>query len=120
MVESACRAQRLVLTKVADGAVGVCSTAVLDEVAEDALIVVANDEDFADLGEFGDGGEAVGDDGVAGYLEQWLGRVSSPSGGPDLSCLRLPLEGPKTVAGNVYLEMDLRPGSRTQHGSISR
>lgn len=43
--------------------------AVLDEVTEDGLIVVADNEDLADGRDFGDGGEAVGDDGVAGDLE---------------------------------------------------
>lgn len=42
-----------------------CSTTVFYELSEDTLIVVANDEDFTDLGDFGDGGEAMGDDGVA-------------------------------------------------------
>jgi hypothetical protein len=37
----------------------VCASAVLDEVAEDGLIVVTNNEDFVDLGKFGNGSEAV-------------------------------------------------------------
>jgi len=37
----------------------VCTRAVLDKVAEDGLIVVSNNEDLVDLGEFGDGSEAV-------------------------------------------------------------
>jgi len=37
----------------------VCARAVLDEVAEDGLIVVTNNEDLVDLGQFGDGSEAV-------------------------------------------------------------
>lgn len=50
--------------------------ALLDEVAEDGLVVVADDEDFLDLGDFGDGGEAVGDDGVAGDFEEGLTCLS--------------------------------------------
>lgn len=49
------------------GAVGV-----LDEVAEDGLVVVADDEDLADLGDLGDGGEAVLDYRVAGDFEEGL------------------------------------------------
>ena len=47
----------------------VAAGAVLDEVAEDGLIVVADNEDLADGRDFGDGGKAVGDDGVAGDFE---------------------------------------------------
>lgn len=62
----------MVLAQVADGDGRVGARAVLDEVAEDALVVVADDEDFADLGDAGDGGEAVGDDGVPGDFEEGL------------------------------------------------
>jgi hypothetical protein len=37
----------------------VCARRVLDEVAEDGLIVVTDNEDLVDLGKFGDGSEAV-------------------------------------------------------------
>jgi hypothetical protein len=37
----------------------VCARAVLNEVAEDSLIVVTNNEDLVDLGKSGDGSEAV-------------------------------------------------------------
>lgn len=47
----------------ADGGVG--AGAVFHEVPEDAFVVVADDEDFADFGDFGYGGEAVGDYWVA-------------------------------------------------------
>ncbi len=39
----------MVLAEVAEGDVGVRAGAVLDEVAEDALVVVADDEDLTDL-----------------------------------------------------------------------
>lgn len=45
---------------------------VLDEVAENGLVVVANEEDFGDLGDSGDGIEAVLDDGLAGDFEEGL------------------------------------------------
>lgn len=54
----------------------VCARAVLNEVAEDGLIVVSNNEDLVDLGKFGDGSEAVRDDGVAGDFEEWLHLVN--------------------------------------------
>ena len=65
MVQAACCAEGLILAEILDGDVWIYPTAIFDEVAEDTLIVVANDEDFADLGDFGDGSEAVGDDRVA-------------------------------------------------------
>jgi hypothetical protein len=37
----------------------VSARAVLDEVSKDALLIVTNKEDFADLVDFGDSGEAV-------------------------------------------------------------
>lgn len=48
--------------------------AVVDEGAEDGFFVVAYDEDFVDLRDFGDGAEAVFDDGVAGDFEEGLER----------------------------------------------
>ena len=72
MVESACGAQSLVLAKIADGHVGVVSAAVFDDIAEDGLVVVADDEDFFDFGNLSDGGEAMGDDCVAGNREERL------------------------------------------------
>jgi hypothetical protein len=59
VVETASRPESLVLAQVFDRDLGVGASAVLDEVAEDCLIVVTDNEDLADLGEFGDGGEAV-------------------------------------------------------------
>ena len=72
MVQAASGAQGLVLAEVLDGDVRVGAVGVLDEVAEDRLVVVADDEDLADLGDFGDGGEAVLDYRVAGDLEEGL------------------------------------------------
>lgn len=72
VVEAAGGAEGLILAQVADGDLRVGARAVLDEVAEDGLVVVADDEDFADFGDAGDAGEAVGDDGVAGDFEEGL------------------------------------------------
>jgi hypothetical protein len=46
--------------------------ALLDEVAENGLIIVADEEDLLDLGYFGDGTEAVLNYGVAGNVEERL------------------------------------------------
>lgn len=45
---------------------------VLDEVTEDGLVVVADKEDFGDLGDSSDGIEAVLDNGLAGDFEEGL------------------------------------------------
>lgn len=55
--------------------------AVLDEIPEDTLIVVADDEDLADLRKLCDCGEAVGDDWVTwkksvSFSPRANGRVS--------------------------------------------
>ena len=77
MVEAAGGAEGLVLAQVADGDLGELLGGVLDEVAEDGLVVVADDVDLLDLlvGDAGDGREAVPDDGVAGDFEEGLGDV---------------------------------------------
>lgn len=49
-------------------AVGDC----IDEGLEDGFLVVADNEDFFDLGNVGDCAEAVLDDGVACYREEGL------------------------------------------------
>lgn len=59
VVETSSRPQCLVLTKVAYSDVRVRPTAIFDKVAEDALIVVADNKDFANLGYFCDGSEAM-------------------------------------------------------------
>lgn len=49
---------------------------VLDEVAEDSFVVVTDKEDFANVGDLGDGVKAVLDDGVTGDFEERLETVS--------------------------------------------
>lgn len=45
---------------------------VLHEVAEDGFFIIADDEDFFDLGDFGYGAKAVFDNRVAGDVEEGL------------------------------------------------
>jgi hypothetical protein len=55
----------LILSQIFDGDVGMCASAVFDELPEDTFVVVADYEDLTDLGDFGDSGEAVAYDGMA-------------------------------------------------------
>lgn len=81
MVKTTSSAQGSVLAQVADGDVGVFAVGILDEIAEDSLVVVTDEEDFGDLGDSGDSIETVLDDGLAGDFEEglfgaiWLDRV---------------------------------------------
>lgn len=77
MVQTSGRAKSLVLPQVFDGDRWELLGRVLDEVAEDGLIVVANNVDLLNLlvGHTGNGREAVPDDGVAGNIEERLGDV---------------------------------------------
>lgn len=76
VVEAAGGAQGLVLAEVLDGGQdGELAGGVLDEVAEDGLVVVADDINVLDGADLGNGGDAVPDDGVAGHLEEGLGHV---------------------------------------------
>lgn len=77
MVETTSSTESLVFAKVLDGDARELLGGVLDEVAEDRLVVVSNDADLLDLfvGNASDGGEAVPDDGVAGDLEEGLRNV---------------------------------------------
>jgi hypothetical protein len=59
VVETTSRSESLVLAQVFDGDLGVSAATVLDEVAEDCLIVVTDNEDLANLRKFGNGSEAV-------------------------------------------------------------
>lgn len=72
MVQSSSRAQRGVFSQVLDAELGELLGGVLDEVAEDSLIVVADQNDFAETGDLCEGLEAVVDDGVTGDFEKGL------------------------------------------------
>jgi hypothetical protein len=59
VVETTSGSECLVFAQVLHGDLWVCAGAVLNEVAEDCLIVVTNNEDLVDLRQFGDRSEAV-------------------------------------------------------------
>jgi hypothetical protein len=77
VVQTTSGTKSLVLAEVLDSNGGKLLCRVLDKVAEDGLVVVADDVDLLDLlvGNARDGREAVPDDGVAGDLEEGLGDV---------------------------------------------
>lgn len=71
MVETASGSKSLILAEILDSDGGELLGGVLDEVAEDRFVVVADDVDLLDLlvGDASDGGETVPDDGVASDFE---------------------------------------------------
>ena len=76
VVEATCGTEGLILAEVLDGGEdGEFLAGVLDEVAEDGLVVIADDVDILDGANGCDGGDAVPDDGVAGDFEERLGDV---------------------------------------------
>ena len=75
MIETAGRAERLVLAQVLHGDGRKGFTAVFDEVAEHRLVVVSDEKNFFDLWHFGDGTHAMLDYGVAGDFEKRLRDV---------------------------------------------
>lgn len=75
VIQTTGSAQRLVLAQISQVDAGELLGRVLDEVAEDGLVVVADDVDVLDLLDAGNGREAVPDDGVAGDFEEGLGEV---------------------------------------------
>jgi hypothetical protein len=72
VVETACRAEGLILAQVLDAQVGEVVRDRVDERLEHGLLVVADDEDLLDLGNVRDSAEAVLDDGVASDREERL------------------------------------------------
>jgi hypothetical protein len=72
VVQATRRAEGLVFAQVLDAQLGPGAGDGVDEGLEDGLLVVADDEDLFDLGDGGDGAEAVLDDGVAGDGEEGL------------------------------------------------
>jgi hypothetical protein len=89
----------------------------LNERAEDGFVVVADDEDFFDLFDFGDGAEAVLDDGVARDLEKWFLQMISTAcimtdGGITGECRlrglkRVPRDGPPTRITALVVLLDM-------------
>lgn len=72
VVQAAGGAQGLVFPQVLELDVGEIVGGFLDEVAENRLVVVADDEDLLDLGDLCDGAEAVLYNGVSGDVEKRL------------------------------------------------
>lgn len=77
MVQTTSRAQSLIFSQIPDGDGGELLCRVFDEVAENRFIIVADDVDLLNLlvGNAGDSGQTVPNDGVSGDLEQRLGEV---------------------------------------------
>lgn len=75
VVQAASGAQGLVFAEVLDGEVVKLGRRILNEVAENGFLVVANQVDFVDRGDLLDGLQAVPDDGVAGDFEKGLGEI---------------------------------------------
>ena len=76
VVETTRCAQSLVLAQVLNAQLWPGGGDGVDEGLEDGLLVVANDDDFLDLGDGCYGAEAVLDDGVAGDGEQRLAGLA--------------------------------------------
>lgn len=72
VVQATGGAQGLVLAQVLDGEVWEVGGGIFDEIAEDGLVIIADEVDLVYGGDFGDGGQAVVDDGVAGDIEEGL------------------------------------------------
>jgi hypothetical protein len=51
---------------------------VFDKITKDRLIVVADQDDFSDIGDFGESLEAVIDNGVTGNFEKGLIESNDP------------------------------------------
>lgn len=75
MVETAGRAEGGVLAKVLERERGELAGPLLDKGCEDGFVVVTNQNDLLDGGDFGDGDERVVDQGVAGDFEEGLFRT---------------------------------------------
>ena len=72
MVETASGTQGLIFAQILNAQVWEFFAGILDEVAEDAFVVVSNENDLAKTRDFGDSFERVGDDRVPGDFKQWL------------------------------------------------
>ena len=75
VIETTSCSQGLIFSKVLDLDLGKFAGGVFDEVTEHALVVVPNDDDFSDIRDFGDGSQAVPDDGMASDIEEWLQHI---------------------------------------------
>lgn len=69
MVEPASGTQCLIFAQILNAQVWKLLASILDEVAEDRFVVVTNQNDFAETGDFSDSFQGVRDDRVAGDFE---------------------------------------------------
>ena len=72
MIEAACCAQSLILAEVLDTQLGPATGNGVDKGLEDGFLIVADNENFFNLGDGCYSAKAVFDDGVAGDREQRL------------------------------------------------
>lgn len=79
VVQPTSGAERLVFAEVLDGEVGVGDGRILDEVTKDGFVVVADQVDFLNRGDFRNSGQAVVDDRMAGDFKQRLVVSHKPS-----------------------------------------
>lgn len=80
VVQATGSAKSLVFSQVFDGEIGEGGGGILEEVAEDGLVVVADEVYLVDRGDLGDGGQAVVDNGVTGDIEEGLQQRQSIDG----------------------------------------
>ncbi|KAF7165421.1 hypothetical protein CNMCM5623_009586 [Aspergillus felis] len=78
MIETPCCAKCRVFTQVLNSELGELLAGVFDEITEDRFIVVADQDDFSDIGNFGKSLEAVVDNGVTGNFEKGLIEFNGP------------------------------------------
>lgn len=69
MVDTTGGTKSLVFSQICDLEVGEISTGILDEISEDALVVVADKDHFTDAGNLGNSLEVVPNNGMSGNLE---------------------------------------------------
>jgi hypothetical protein len=98
MVETSRRAQGLVFPEVLDAQVREVVRDRVDEGLEDGLFVVADDEDFLDLGDLCNSAEAVLDNGVTCNGEERLWKCKRGVDKLEVSNRSLPSADPWTEA----------------------
>lgn len=72
VVETTCGSESLILAEILDSELWELGGGVLDEVAENVLLIVSNHADLLNIWNLCDGGKAVPDDWVSSNIEEWL------------------------------------------------
>lgn len=98
-----------------DAELGVVLGGVFDELAEDGLVVVSDQNHFADVGDLGDGLQTVTENGVTGDFEERLFIVSFVSGP---MCTYASRGGGATDLGHVERQGP-KPGSSRRTSDLS-